>query len=228
MDVPSCRHLALRALTTVTHHGGVEIRLDIAKSYLVLVRLLKEFPDDPKTVELSIVTLSHCLMSTISDEGMKIDPRLGESLDLQEVLKIVTETLRKPFPSRVLVDHSVQLLAMSTLHCKVPPTTTHFLVAGLRSTDWIFRCTCLGALVRLHRKQSEPDQRALDPMKLMACASKPAPPHLNEILRAYGFQACETYTTLKTSSEFQQAMMNTISTGDLYTLGITLAGFVLR
>ncbi|KAJ7098295.1 hypothetical protein C8R44DRAFT_811280 [Mycena epipterygia] len=228
LDVPSCRHLALRALTTVTHHGGVEIRLDIAKSYLVLVRLLKEFPDDPKTVELSIVTLSHCLMSTISDEGMKIDPRFGESLDLQEVLKIVTETLRKPFPSRVLVDHSVQLLAMSTLHCKVPPSTAHFLVAGLRSTDWIFRCTCLGALVRLHRKQSEPDQRALDPMKLMACASKPAPPHLNEILRAYGFQACETYMTLKTSSEFQQAMMNTISTGDLYTLGITLAGFVLR
>ncbi|KAJ7731107.1 hypothetical protein DFH07DRAFT_929368 [Mycena maculata] len=228
LDIPSCRHLALRALTTVTHHGGIEIRMKIAKSYLLLLRLLQDFPDDPKTVELSIVVLSHSLISTISDEGIKIDAHLGESLDLRDIVGIVTETLHKPAPSRVLVDHSVQLLASSTLHCKVPPTTVKFLVAGLRSNDWIFRCTCLGGLVRLHRNESEPDQRSLDPMKLMDCVSRPVPSHLNDILQAYGFQRSETLLTVKTAGEFQKAMMNSVSTHDLYTLGIALAGFILR
>ncbi|KAJ7698629.1 hypothetical protein B0H17DRAFT_1006605 [Mycena rosella] len=229
LDVPECRRLALRSLTTITHHGGIEIRMEIAKSgYLILLRILQEYPDDPKTVELSIVTLSHCLISTISDEGVKIDRHLGESLDLTDILKIVTDTIRRPFPSRILVDHSVQLLAMSTLHSDVPPTSARFLVAGLRSKDWIFRCTCLGGLVRLHRKQSESDQRALDPMKLMAAVSRPAPPHLSEILRAYGFQQCEAYLTMKTASDFQSAMMNCVSTRDLYSLGLSLASFILR
>ncbi|KAJ7255299.1 hypothetical protein C8J57DRAFT_1346013 [Mycena rebaudengoi] len=228
LDIASCRHLALRALTTVTHHGGVEIRLEITKWYLDLLRLLKEFPDDPKTVELTIVTLSHCLISTISDEGLKIDPKLGPSLDLQGILKIVTDTLHNPFPSRVLVDHSVQLMAMSTLHSKIPTTTAHFLIAGLRSKDWIFRSTCLGGMVRLHRNDSEPDQRHLDPNKLIECVSKPAPPHLNDILEAYGFQQCETYLTMKTASDFQKAMMGCVRTGDLYSLGLMLASFILR
>ncbi|KAJ7512500.1 hypothetical protein B0H11DRAFT_1951488 [Mycena galericulata] len=228
LDVPSCRHLALRALTTVTHHGGVEIRFEIAKWYLDLLRLLKKFPDDPKTVELSIVTLSHCLISTVSDEGLKIDPRFAESLDLREVVQVTTDALRKPSPSRSLVDHGVQLLAMSTLHCKVPPTTANFLVAGLRSKDWIFRSTCLGALLRLHRNEAEQDQRAFDPMKFMACMSRSVPPHLNNILRAYGFQQCETYLTVQTASEFQQAMINSVQTHDLYALGITLASLILR
>ncbi|KAJ6616468.1 hypothetical protein B0H10DRAFT_1949115 [Mycena sp. CBHHK59/15] len=228
LDIPSCRHLALRALTTVTHHGGVEVRMEIAKWYLVLVRLVKEFPDDRKTVELAIVNLSHCLISAISDEGLKVDAHFGDSLELQDVLQGVTDALHRPFPSRVLVDHSVQLLAMSTLHHKVPPTTANFLVAGLRSKDWIFRCTCLGGLVRLHREESEPDQRGLDPMKFMACVQKPIPPHLNEIVRAYGFKECETYLTLNASSEFQSAMMSCVSTGDLYSLGIKIAGLILK
>ncbi|KAJ7484420.1 hypothetical protein FB451DRAFT_1232475 [Mycena latifolia] len=228
LDVPTCRHLALRALTTVTHHGGINIRMAIAKWYLDLLRIMKQFPDDPKTLELSIVTLSHCLISTLSEDGVKIDHKLGESLDLEDVLEIVTEALRKPFPSRVLVDHSVQLIAMSTLHSRVPPSAARFLVAGLRSKDWIFRCTCVGGLLRLHRNEAESDQRSLDPMRLMAAVSRPAPSHLNEILRAYGFQECETYITMKTAQEFQSAMMSTVRTRDLYSLGILLAGFILR
>ncbi|KAJ6532723.1 hypothetical protein DFH09DRAFT_993655 [Mycena vulgaris] len=228
LDIPVCRHLALRALTTVTHHGGLEIRMEIAKWYLDLVRVLKEHLDDPKTIELSIVVLSHCLNATTSEEGMKIDPRFAESLNLEEVLKIVTRAIREPSPSRVLVEHSVDLLAKSTMHAKVPPTTAKFLVAGLRSKDWVFRSTCLGGLVRMHRKESESDQRALDPRKLLACASRPAPPHLVEILHAYGFPACETAITMQTTSDFQRAMIDSVSTHDFYALGILLAGFILR
>ncbi|KAJ6572053.1 hypothetical protein B0H19DRAFT_1132370 [Mycena capillaripes] len=228
LDIPSCRHLALRALTTCTHHGGIEVRMEIARSYLPLLSLLKEFPDDPKIVELSIVTLSHCLVAALCDDGLKVDPTLAESFNLEDVVKTVTDALRKPSPSRTMVDHSVQLLAMSTLRYKAPRTTVNFLVAGLRSKDWIFRCVCLGGLLKLHQKESEPDQRMLDPMKLIECVSKPAPTHLDEILRAYGFQKCETYLTLSTANEYQRAMMNCAQTRDLYTLGVALAAFILR
>jgi hypothetical protein len=226
LQVPSCRHLALRALSTITHHGGAEIRAEIAKWYLDLLRLLKEYLDDRKTVELSVVVLSHSLAATITAEGIKLDSLLGEYLALYEVLESVTDILRKPAPSRVLVDHGVQLLAMSTMHSKVPPSTVKLLIAGLRSKDWIFRCTCLGGLLRLHRKAAEPDQRYFDPMKLIE--SKPTPPHLSEILCAYGPQQCETYLTLQTASDLQRAMVNVVSTRDLYALGVNLAGFILR
>ncbi|KAF8217753.1 hypothetical protein K438DRAFT_1656655 [Mycena galopus ATCC 62051] len=228
LDVPSCRNLILRALTTVTHHGGIEIRMEIAKSYRPLLCVMKDFPDDPKAVELSIVTLSHCFVAALCDDGMKLDPRLAKSLDLEGVVKAITDALHKPSASRVLIDHSVQLLAAVTLHCKVPPTTVNFLVAGLRSKDWIFKCTCLGALLRLHQNEAEEDQRGMDPMKFMACVSRPAPSHLNEVLRAYGFEKCETYVTLKTTGEFQRVMMGVVSSHDLYSLGLTLAGFILR
>ncbi|KAJ7154762.1 hypothetical protein C8R46DRAFT_1005859 [Mycena filopes] len=228
VDIPSCRHLALRALTTVTHHGGIAIRMEIAKSYQPLLRLLKEYPDNPKTVELAIITISHCLISALSDEGVKIEPGLARTFDLVDIVKTVTDALHKPSLSRVMVDHSVQLLAVSTLHCKVPPPTTRFLVAGLRSKDWIFRCTCLGGLVRLHMPAAESDQRMIDPMKLIACASKPAPSHLNEILRAYGFEKCEVYIIMKTSVDYQRAMMACVQNHDLYSLGLLLANFITR
>ncbi|KAJ7253706.1 hypothetical protein B0H12DRAFT_1116271 [Mycena haematopus] len=228
LDIPSCRNLILRALSTITHHGGIPIRMEIARSYLPLLRVLKDFPDDPKTVELSIVTLSHCFIAALCDDGVKLDATLGRSLDLKGVVDAITDALRKPSPSHILIDHSLQLLAASTLSYKVPVTTTNFLVAGLRSKDWIFRCTCLGALLRLHQNEAQPDQRELDPMKLIACVSRPAPSHINEILRAYGFEKCETYVTLKTANDFQRAMMSCVSSHDLCSLGLTLAGLILR
>ncbi|KAJ7033142.1 hypothetical protein C8F04DRAFT_1105251 [Mycena alexandri] len=228
LDIPSCRHLALRSLTTITHHGGVEIRMEIAKSYRPLVRILKDFSDDPKAVELAIITISHCFIAALCDDGVKIDPGLARSFDLLDVVKTVTDALHKPSLSRVMVDHSVQLLAASTIHCKVPLSTTKFLVAGLRSKDWIFRCTCLGGLVRLHMPEAESDQRMIDPMKLMACASQPAPPHLNEILRAYGFEKCEVSIIMRTSLDYQRAMIASVSSHDLYSLGLLLASFITR
>ncbi|KAJ7089251.1 hypothetical protein B0H15DRAFT_840062 [Mycena belliarum] len=228
LDEPSCRHLALRALTTVTHHGGIEIRMEISKWYRDLLRVLKEFSDDPKTIELSIITLSHCIVAALSEDGIKADPKLGESLDLKDVAGTVTDALHKPFPSRVLVDHSVPLIAVSTLNSQAPPSAVKFLVAGLRSKDWIFRCTCLGGLFLLHREEAESDQRLLDPTKMMMAMSRPAPPHLNAILSSYGFQQCESYLTMKTANDFQTAMMDCIRTRDLYSLGILLAEFILR
>ncbi|KAF7334284.1 Bin3-type SAM domain-containing protein [Mycena sanguinolenta] len=226
---PSCRHLILRALSTITHHGGIPIRMEIARGSLSLFRVLREFPDDPKTVELAIVTLSHCFIAALCDDGVKLDPSLAKSLDLKSAVDAITDALHNlPSPSRVLIDHSVQLLAATTLHYKVPPSPVNFLVAGLRSKDWIYRCICLGALLRLHQNDAEEDQRGMDPMKLISCVSRPAPSHLNEILRAYGFERCETYVTLRTANEFQRAMMNCVSSHDLYSLGLTLAGFILR
>ncbi|KAJ7698823.1 hypothetical protein B0H16DRAFT_1644584 [Mycena metata] len=169
LEIPSCRHLALQ--------------WQIAKSYRPLLRVLKDFADDPKVVELAIITISHCFIAALCDDGVKMDPGLARSFDLLDVVKTVTEALHKPSLSRVMVDHS-------------------FLVAGLRSKDWIFRCTCLGGL--------------------------PAPPHLNEILRAYGFEKCELTIIMKTSVDYQRAMIASVQSHDLYSLGLSLASFITR
>ncbi|KAJ7728782.1 hypothetical protein B0H16DRAFT_1677160 [Mycena metata] len=180
LEIPSCRHLALRSLTTITHHV-----------ISALVACLKDFADDPKVVELAIITISHCFIAALCDDGVKMDPGLARSFDHLDVVKTVTEALHKPSLSRVMVDHSVQLLAASTIHCKIP-----------------FGCTT--------------------PMKLMACASKPAPPHLNEILRAYGFEKCELTIIMKTSLDYQRAMIASVQSHDLYSLGLSLASFITR
>ncbi|KAJ6491306.1 hypothetical protein C8R47DRAFT_976831 [Mycena vitilis] len=225
LDVPLCRSVALPALTTCTHHGGLEARMEIAKSYQPLLRLLQEFPEDPEIVDPCITILSHSLIATMGDDGTKLDPTFIESCDLMGIAKAVTEGLRKS-PSRVSIEHAGQLLNVMAQYCKVPPTTVNFLIAGLRSKDWVFRCTCLGGLVRLHQREEEPDLMKMDPRVLIDCVSKPAPSHLNDILRAYGFQRCETTMHLQTSLANQRAMMSCASTRDLYTLGVTLAGFI--
>ncbi|KAJ6491308.1 hypothetical protein C8R47DRAFT_1214699 [Mycena vitilis] len=227
LDVPSCRSVALPALTTCTRHGGLKFRMEVAKSYRTLLRLLKECQEDHLNVDRCINILSHSFIAALGDEGAKTDPKFIESCDLVDVAQTVTEALRKS-PSRFSLDHTAQLLNVMTLHCKVPPTTVNFLVAGLRSQDLTLRCTCLGALVRLHEKESELDRRIVDPRTLMECVTKPAPSHLNEILRAYGFQRCDTYITVQMTSDYQGAMMNCASTRDLYTLGLTLAEFITR
>ncbi|KAJ7636952.1 hypothetical protein FB45DRAFT_977452 [Roridomyces roridus] len=228
VDEPSCRHLALRALTTVTHHGGLEVRVAIAKHYPVLLRVLKDLPDDERAVELSVITLSHCLTAAFSDEGKQVDPQFTPTADLRGIVEAVTTAFRRAAPSRTLSDHAVKLLSISTLHCQVPPATVDCLVAGLRSKDWIVRSTCLGGLIDIHQKDAEEDQRHLDPMKLMQAVMRPAPSHLSQISGAYGFQRCETYLTLHSSREHQSAMMKAAQTHDLYVLGLSLAGLIPR
>ncbi|KAG5716224.1 hypothetical protein E4T56_gene10733 [Termitomyces sp. T112] len=142
----SSRYMALRALSTITHHGGAAIRKDIARQTTsALLHIINEFPDDKIIGELVITVLSHSAI---------------------------------------------------------------YLVV---------RCTSLGGIIRLHRKNSEVDMRALDPMKFMACIQRGfPPPDLQERMMDYGLQNCDTFLTLSTSRDFQKAMMDSIKDRNMY------------
>ncbi|GLB39184.1 putative MYND finger [Lyophyllum shimeji] len=232
LDSESTRHMALRALGTITHHGGGTIRKDIARrTTATLIKLIEEFPDDKVIAELVVTVLSHSISGVVEGEKPS-DPTLLASLDLRAIFKVVTETSRKEWASQYLINHAVSLLATATLNaadiCKAYPPMLKFLVAGLRSADWVMRCTCLGGIIRLHRNESELDMRTLDPNKFIGCIQRGFPPHLQDRMMDYGLPRCDTYLTLATTRDYQAAMMACAQDHDLRALGLKLAELILR
>ncbi|KAF8886495.1 hypothetical protein BD779DRAFT_1529952 [Infundibulicybe gibba] len=232
INIDNIRHLALQSLTTVTHHGGASIRVAIAKQTPALLKVLKDHPDDPKVAELVVVTLAHSIGAVVSGDEKPSEPKLIKSLNVANVLQVMAESTKNPAASPLLINHVVGLFSTATLHaadaCKSSPSIVNFLIAGLRSKEWVTKCSCLGGLLRLHRLGAESDQRILDPNKFMKSIQRGFPNHLSDVMMDYGPMRCETYMTLRTTSEFQKAMMDCAQNRNLYVLGLKLAEFILR
>ena len=231
LDIPLTRYIVLQALSTVTHHGGLVARHEIAKLTPTLLRLLREFPDDDALTELTTVIMFHAIGAVISQEEDP-DPQLLRRLDMHSVLKITTDNLRKPSASRLMINHAMGILNSATLHChkecKALPSLVTFLVACLRGNDLITRCNALGGLIRLNYKESEPDMRFYDPQKMIAAVQRRFPDELVDIIMDYGFERCDMTLTLQSTKGFQHAMTEVVRTHDLYALGHTLARLILR
>jgi hypothetical protein len=109
------RHMALVALATITHHGGTQIRTEIAKHTPILVRLMRENKSDPKVLELAIITISHAVQAVLLVLGKPPDPKLVKLIGLKDMLDIVLESIRYPWISALAVTHAIPLLACSHL-----------------------------------------------------------------------------------------------------------------
>ncbi|KAL0958057.1 hypothetical protein HGRIS_000235 [Hohenbuehelia grisea] len=232
LEMDNCRHLALRALTTFTHHGGTKVRAGIAKdSASTLVKLIDRYPDDPKVAEKAIITLCHSVIAVVGTwESSPPNPQTLRDIDMPGVLRVVTDTLKKPTTSSDVINHAIELIASSTLHCsemcKANPTVLKFLVGGFRSKDWIFRAMSLGGLIRVPRKEAEEDTRLLDPHAMMNGVQRGFPMHISEIMTAYGPPKCDIYLTLSAMNLNTKAFMKCGQDHDLYSLGITLANLI--
>ncbi|KZT10285.1 uncharacterized protein LAESUDRAFT_721627 [Laetiporus sulphureus 93-53] len=231
LDIPLTRYIVLQALSTVTHHGGLVARHEIAKLTPTLLRLLGEFPDDDALTELTTVIMFHAIGAVIGQEEDP-DPQLLRRLDMRSVLKITTDNLRKPSASRLMINHAMGILNSATLHChkecKALPSLVTFLVACVRGNDLITRCNALGGLIRLNYKESEPDMRFYDPQKMIAAVQRRFPDELVDNIMDYGLERCDMMVTLQSTKSFQHAMMEVVRTHDLYSLGHTLARLILR
>lgn len=231
LDMPACLHLGLRALSNVTHHGGIEARTDIARQTPVLIKLMKDNPDDAKIAELAIVTLSHAIGAVTGSSEDAPNMELVEALNIPSVLEMFVEAVRKPNASSYLIDHVLSFMAGATRHCyeacKACPPMLGLLVAGLRSKDSTVRSTCLGGLIRLHHHNAEPDQRFYDPQKAIAACRRGYPDHLRDILIDYGMNPADVTMTLLTMNGNQRVFMKCLADRDLYALGLSLVGFIL-
>ncbi|KAI0634784.1 hypothetical protein C8Q77DRAFT_654669 [Trametes polyzona] len=231
LEYDSTRHMALNALSVVTHHGGVVARREIARKNPVLVKLIQDHPDDAKVLELATVTMAHATSAVLGVDDPP-DSGLLKEIQVITVLKTTVENVRKPIASHYMIDHAFGLLNNATRHCpkecKNTPSMLPLLVSCLRSTNIVTRCGALGGLIRYTVNGSEPDQQNFDPNHLVAAVQRGFPEHLSEMMMEYGFDRCETILTLKSTADYQRAMMRCAQDHDLCALGRTLATLIQR
>ena len=196
LDLRKTRVVGLQALSAITHHGGGEIRVAIAKYTPKLLQLMDEFPDNEALNEQIIVTLTHAVSAVIVPDDEKLDTQAIRRLDIPNVLEFTMRNIRRPGASHYLVSHAIELLANATLNCpreiKAIPSIVNLLVACLRSDDLTIRGTAVGGLVRLTQKDSVQDRVFNDPHKFLAAIQRGFPKHLSDLLMAYDPARCDT------------------------------------
>lgn len=231
LDRPVCCHIALQALSSVTHHGGIDVRLQIAKKTSVLLQLLDEQPHDMKAVELTITVLSHSVASVTNNEQPP-DPKLLPLVHVPRLVRTIISFIRKPQVPQMLFDHSLVLLSGAAQHCHrefhAIPSVVNLLVACTRDADIRTRATGLGGILRLHYKDNEIEDTRLDPRKYVEAVGKRWPDNLTDVLMDYGMPRCETYTLVNTMRDFQVAMADITKDHDFYALGLKFAEYILR
>lgn len=231
LDLPSTRHVGLQALCTVTHHGGIAAKQEIARKTPVLLRLIEQFPDDDKVAELVIVVLCHAIGAVVGQENTP-DPKLLQPLDMRTVLKVTTDNLRKPAASPFLISHGLGLLTISTQHCykeckALPPLLT-FLVACLRSNEITTRCNALAGIIRMNYAEADNRPTYWDPNRMMAIVQERLPQDIADVMIDYGYERCDLTLTLRSATDFQRAMQTCYDDKDLYKLGQRLAELITR
>ncbi|KAI0685722.1 hypothetical protein C8T65DRAFT_678749 [Cerioporus squamosus] len=196
LDLDLTRHLALNALVMVTHHGD---RRQLNKT---LVKLVQDFPDDPKAVELAIVTMDHATEAVIGNE----------EIDVQSVLAATVVALRKPTVSHTLITHSLNLLVCAPQHCptqsKAVPGLTAVIAVFLRSRNINVRAIALGGLLRLPIAECEQDAM--------------------QILIDYGSERSDFNVMLEAMAVYTKVIMRAMQDRDMYALGKKLEDLTQR
>ena len=228
------RHMALVALANITHHGGSQIRTEIAKHTPALVRLMRENTSDAKLLELAIITISHAVQAVLLVLGKPPDPKLVRLIGLKDMLDAVLDSIRYPWITALAVTHAIPLLACPTLHCwdvaLKHPDLLNFLAACFRCEDLNVRCDAMGAFFHLHHHDAKEDATILDPRKVLESYERGAfkEPRIEDAIVDYGFQDTDIYSTLFAARTFQSAMQKAVETGNLVELGRSLARLVVQ
>ncbi|KAF5340216.1 hypothetical protein D9611_007973 [Ephemerocybe angulata] len=231
LEIESTRYMALRALTTVTQHGGVGVRTDIALHSDALCKVAEEHPDDPQVGDLVVSILAHCVGAAVEgNEGSPTHPKVLNQLNMSRILNTIVQCMNQSSSNRSCIEHGAELIASATLHAprayKNAPEATKVLIAGLRSHDWNLRSLCLGGLMRLHKLGSEDDTRQLDPQRLVSVINT-MPGELQDVMMNYGLGNCDIYATLSAAKDFTRAIMAYPQDLNLHSLGLKLAKIIV-
>lgn len=230
------RHLALRVLGTITHHGGATVRMEVARHSNTIANLISDLPDDEAVSILGVALLAHATISVVEGDDAPHSPQILKSIDMVNLIKSVLEAVKRFYTrSHSFLEHAIHIIATSSLHAsyafKAYPTALSLLAAGLRSKDWVTRCICLGGFIRAFRMDAQDDEFPFDPRKFVATyQASGIPDHLGRIMMAYGNKECDTIVTLSCINESQKAIWDYAESRerDLYALGLKLATLITK
>ncbi|KAI5823770.1 hypothetical protein K523DRAFT_366540 [Schizophyllum commune Tattone D] len=224
IDIDHCRHLAVRALSILSHHGGPQIRKEVGRSTTIkLVDLLASSPEDGVLALHAVPVLSHCVGAMM--EGMKANPS-AETLQLIQYPRLLKQLIRvlHRFPTAQLVSHTISLVAQGI--AAIPdlavstPSAFEFLVAGLSCKDHYIRACCLGAINDRFSRGYEEDA----PGFLPGCH---LPARLRAILTSYGYERSENGILERTWPLFGRAIHKAADDHDYVALGRTISKLVM-
>ena len=225
--------MALVALASITHHGGEDIRTEIARQSPLLVRIMREDLDDSKTVELATVNLCHAIQAVLLVSDKTPDRKLVKSLGIKDVIDVTLENLRRLPSSPLMVNHAIPLLAAPAMHCweicMGHKSLLNFLAACFRSSDIVSRCHVMASFIRLHHHHAQKESAPLDHQKLLQSYMDGGfkNPRVSEAMMNYGPQNTDIVNTLTAATSFQRAIQAAIGDKNLVQLGRTLAGLVV-
>nr|GAT49262.1 SET and MYND-domain-containing protein 3 [Mycena chlorophos] len=228
---PQTRNLAIDSLVTITHHGGVAVRMEVAKAACrPLLRILKDGSDDPDTPQLAVRALAHSILGAVSIEGKKIEPSLPASLPLAEVAQAFLDALRGPHATPEMVGHIPISLVEMSKDIKLTKPMLDLLVAGLRFEGWYARTRCLSGLLVHYIPQSIIDPRTVAPTTALECVSHiaNAPTNVRETMQAWGLQKTVMFTMVASNREFAAALGPVYASGSgMYEAGKKIAELVV-
>ncbi len=232
LDRDVCRVLVLQALCAITHHGGREVRLGIAKRTPTLVRILEEFPDDALCAELVIVIVGHSATAVVANENPP-DKKLLKAVDVPRLLPLLLFQLKRPNVSSLLVDHALEFFVAATQHCSKEflalPSSVNFLVACTRCSDIQTRSVSVSGILRLHISHMEKEEYTMDPHTMMQNLKRGVPKHLNDpIMSTCGPFESEMYRTLYASRDFMKAMTEYAQNHNMYKLALEVGRLILQ
>ncbi|KAH9477960.1 hypothetical protein JR316_0010193 [Psilocybe cubensis] len=229
------RHLALHVLDTITHHGGIEVRLEVARHTNTIAKLIDDLPDDEVVSISGVAILAHATVTLLDGDDCP-HPKILKTIDMTIVIKSVLEAVKRFYTrSHSFLEHAIHLIATSSLHAsyafKAYPAALSFLAVGLRSKDWVTRCICLGGFVRAFSMEAQEHEVPFDPRKFVATyQTSGIPQHLSRIMMAYGPTNCDTIVTLSCINDSQKAIRDYADSQerDLRALALKQAALITK
>lgn len=230
LNIDPLRILTLHAFTTLSHHGGIDVHTELAKETSTFTELMEKYPDDAKTNELIVCTLSHATGSTICEDAVPL--HMKSAIDEPLIIKLIVEAMLKPNPPYYLLNHGLNFFMATSLYYRkemlAMPSLMDLLVACLRCNDISVRCDAWITIMRIGTYGAERDVRAFDPFMMMSLGRKKLPPHLEEPCKRYGEDKVERYLTTQTLTECNEAVSQCNKDHDLCKLGLKLAELITR
>lgn len=220
----------MQTLTTITRHGGVQTRYDVARIATPdIIETLRSNSASSSITHLAVPILAHTVGAVYTTDE-PIFHKFPE-IKMADVLEATHDALANAPIDLNVLSHGHEVMA-STAHDAYDLLEKHqpsldFIVACFRASDLKLRMSSLITLLTFHRHHHVDETGLIDQAKQMAGVQR-LPPHLQNALLEYGSERSDTHTSMRASMEYAQAQVKAAQTRNFFELGLKLGELVTQ